>query len=102
MLMWLLINIKQIPTFIVYLVCNLNMNIVEWLKSRLGEEMMGDLTEIHYELKKDYPNSNVLASFILLGIALQMFWSILLIRLSDLMSNEEIKFYSMNMEFSLE
>lgn len=101
MLMWLVVSIKQIPSFIVYLICNLNMNVFEWLRSGLGEEMMGDLTERHYELKKEYPNSNVLVSFILLGTALQMFWSVLLINLDDLMSDEEIEFYSVNMQFSL-
>lgn len=97
MLMLLGAKAKQIPSFTVYIICNLNLNMVEWLSSGFGEEMMGDLTERHYEIKDEHPNSDILVSFILLATALQMLWSFLLIKLDDSMSNEEIKSYFVGM-----
>ncbi len=91
-LMWLVHSVKQIPSFAVYLICNLNITLTSWLSSGFGEEMMGDLTERQHELKEEHPNSDILVSLILLGIAFQMLWSLLLIKLDDSMSDEEIEF----------
>lgn len=101
MLMLLVTSAKQIPSFTVYLICHLNMNVIEWLSSGFGEEMMGDLTERHHEIKDEHPNSDILVSFILLATALQMLWSFLLIKLDDSISNEEIKSYFVGMPYPL-